>query len=330
VSVDHSPPPGDGFRARVTAPLKAVIRPLVRWYVRPIVDAQREFNDTALKLIDDLYDHVEAQLDARLLRELDERVFRLERTHRSSIETRSTVFPSGPTPARAWRAISFDYVTFEARMRGSRSEIRERQRRYVELFVGCEAVVDLGCGRGEFLSLLQEAGIQARGVDSNPEMADLCLAEGLEAETRDAVGYLASLDEGSVGGIFCAQVVEHLHPDALLSLFAQAFRTLRTDGIFVVETVNPLSFVALKGYFADLTHVQPLVSETLVLIARQAGFASAEVQFVNEPAPEDRLHYVELPADPAFDPARIALAENTARLNDVVFGPQDYVLIARR
>jgi O-antigen chain-terminating methyltransferase len=99
--------------------------------------------------------------------------------------------------------------------------------------------------------------------------------------------------------------------------------------VLVAETMNPLSFVALKNYFADLTHAQPLVPETLVMLARQAGFKSTEVRLLNPPPDEERLRPVALPADPTFDETRVALDANVARLNEIVFGPQDYALVAR-
>ena len=113
-------------------------------------------------------------------------------------------------------------------------------------------------------------------------------------------------------------------------LVVEACQVLDGVGVLVAETVNPLALGALKNYFADLTHAQPLVPETLVLHARQAGFSRVDVRFLNEPPPEERLRPVELPPEPAFDGARVALAANVARLNDVIFGPQDYALVARR
>ena len=123
--------------------------------------------------------------------------------------------------------------------------------------------------------------------------------------------------------------MEHLPPGPLVRLLELVSAKLRPGGVFVAETMNPLSFVALKNYFADLTHAQPLVPETLVMLARQAGFKSTEVRFLNAPPDEERLRPVALPAEPAFDDARLALEANVARLNEVVFGPQDYALVGR-
>ena len=315
----------------MTAPAKAVVRPFLRWYVAPLVDAQRDINDVTLKLFDDLYEQLDARTEERLLQELEERVLRLERASRSAAgsapapESRGgAAAPVGVSPAPP-----VDYFAFEARMRGSRAEIRHRQQRYVGDFADAAPVLDVGCGRGEFLSLLREAGIDAMGVDSDPDMVDVCLSQDLSVERDDALAFLARLQDGSLGGVFAAQVVEHLPPGPLVRLLELVSAKLRPGGVFVAETMNPLSFVALKNYFADLTHAQPLVPETLVMLARQAGFKSTEVRFLNAPPDEERLRPVALPAEPAFDDARLALEANVARLNEVVFGPQDYALVGR-
>ncbi len=213
-------------------------------------------------------------------------------------------------------------------MRGSRADIRDRQRPYVADFSDAAPVLDVGCGRGEFLSLLREAGIEATGVDQDADMVEICRSEGLAVEQDDALAYLERLQDGSLGGVFAAQVVEHLPPAPLVRLLELVCAKLRPGGVLVAETMNPLSLVALKNYFADLTHAQPLVPETLAMLARQAGFRSTELRFLNAPPDEERLRPVALPADPSFDDARLALDANVARLNEIVFGPQDYALVA--
>jgi SAM-dependent methyltransferase len=224
----------------------------------------------------------------------------------------------------------FDYFAFESRMRGPRELIRERQREYVDDFRDAGPVLDVGCGRGEFLALLGEAGIEARGVDLDPDMAAFCRDQGLDVEQADALGYLGDLHEESLGGIFAAQFVEHLEPGPLTSFISLAASRLRPGGVMVLETINPLSLFALRNYFADLTHAQPLIPDTLSLLVKEAGFDRAEVRFLNEPEEAQVLESVELPPGPEFDPARRALESNRARLNEVVFGPQDYALVAHR
>src|SRR5262249_27250684 len=167
--------------------------------------------------------------------------------------------------------------------RGSTAAVRERQRVYIDDFRDAAPVLDLGCGRGEFLGLLRGAGIEASGVDADADMVAYARGEGLQVEQGDAVAFLDGVDDRSVGGIFCAQVVEHLPPPILLALLDLAAAKLRPGGLFVAETINPLSPLALRSYFADLTHAQPLVPETLALLAEQAGFRQVETRFLNEP-----------------------------------------------
>jgi len=210
-----------------------------------------------------------------------------------------------------------DYFAFESRMRGSVAAIRERQRRYVDDFRESAPVLDVGCGRGELLGLLREAGIDARGIDADADMVAYARGEGLDVEQADLVEHFERLDDGSLGGIFMGQVVEHLPAATLVQALRLAAAKLRPGGLLVAETINPLSPLALRSYFADLTHAQPLVPETLELLARQAGFAETELRFLNEPA--ERLTE---PDDPV-------IAANVRRLNELLFAPLDYALVAR-
>ena len=157
-------------------------------------------------------------------------------------------------------------------MRGSTDGVRERQRPYVDDFRDAAPVLDIGCGRGEFLALLREAGVEARGVDADADMVAYARGEGLEVEQADALAHLEACEDGSLGGIFAGQVVEHLPPPALVRLLELAARpSCARAGSLVAETINPLSPLALRSYFADLTHAQPLVPETLALLARAGG-----------------------------------------------------------
>jgi len=210
-----------------------------------------------------------------------------------------------------------DYFAYESRMRGPTQRIRDRQRAYVDDFRDAGPVLDIGCGRGEFLGLLREAGIEARGVDIDPDMVAYCRGEGLEVEQAGAIEHLETLEDGALGGIFAAQVVEHVPAPELVRLLELAAAKLRPRGLLVAETINPLSPIALRNYFADLTHAQPLVPETLELLARQSGFATVEVRFANEP--EERL----------IEPADPTIAANVRRLNELLFAPLDYAIIAR-
>jgi SAM-dependent methyltransferase len=301
--------------------VKRFLRKLMRWYVEPMAADQRVFNDSLLKLVDALSERADVAAQARadgerLVRELEERLARLERRAPGSA---TNAGPSAPVTVAAQPAAAAlpDYFAFESRMRGSVEAIRERQRRYVDDFRGAAPVLDIGCGRGELLGLLREAGVEARGIDADADMVAYARGDGLDVEQADLVDYLERLDDGVLGGIFMGQVVEHLPAATLVQALRTAAAKLRPEGVLIAETINPLSPIALRNYFADLTHAQPLVPETLELLARQAGFAQTEIRFLNEPA--ERLTE---PDDPV-------IAGNVRRLNDLLFAPLDYALVAR-
>ena len=342
-----------GILGALAQPVKRILRKLMRWYVEPLAADQRAFNDAVLKLLDDFGERLDAlhaltaglaprvdeltdaqlvervqsaertlSTDGRLLHELEERLLRLERRSPAAAAAVPDVQPAA--------APSLDYFAFESRMRGPVDLIRERQRVYVDDFRAAEPVLDIGCGRGEFLALLREARVDARGIDADADMVAYCRGEGLDVEQAEALSYLAALEDGTLGGIFAAHVVEHFPPPALLRLLELAAAKLRPGGLLAAETVNPLALAALRYYFSDLSHAQPLVPQTLAFLARQAGFQAVEIRYLNEPPPEERMRDVELPPRAEFDAARQALADNVRLLNEHVFGPLDYAVLARR
>jgi len=300
--------------------VKRFLRKLMRWYVEPLAADQRVFNDSVLKLVDALSERADSSAAARdqaerLVRELEERLARLER--RGSAAGQSGAPAPATVAAQPAAASVPDYFAYESRMRGSVDSIRERQRLYVDVLRNAAPVLDVGCGRGELLGLLREAGVEARGTDADSDMVAYARGDGLDVEQADLVEYLQRADDDSLGAIFMGQVVEHLPAPTLVQTFQLAVAKLRPGGLLVAETINPLSPIALRNYFADLTHAQPLVPETLELLARQSGFAETEIRFLNEPA--ERLTE---PADPV-------IAANVRRLNDLLFAPLDYALVAR-
>jgi SAM-dependent methyltransferase len=244
--------------------------------------------------------------------------------------------PSDPGPLDVGPKTSCDdavYVGFEDLYRGSESAIRERQRDYVELYSGARDVLDVGCGRGEFLSLLREAGIDARGIDTNEEMVEACRTKGLQAERTDAVSYLRGLKDESLGGLFAAQVVEHLPPAQLLAFIREAARVLRPGARLVLETINPSCWVAFfESYIRDLTHTKPLHPDTLKFLVVAGGFGEVKVRF-RTPVPEsDRLQRIELGAVEKGELRALidAFNLNMERLNDRLFTHLDYAIVARR
>ncbi len=199
----------------------------------------------------------------------------------------------------------------------------------MRLFDGLAPVADLGCGRGEFLELLKEHGIAARGVEGNAALVREGLDRGLDVTLGDLLSFLRTQDQGSLGGVFAAQVAEHLPPQALQETLRESHRVLRPGGLLVLETVNPRSVIGfLEVFNRDLTHEKPLHPDTLSFLAAAAGFSDVRVELR---APVDAA--TRLQAVPAEDlPPRVAevLNENLRKLNDFLYGPREYALFARR
>jgi SAM-dependent methyltransferase len=189
-------------------------------------------------------------------------------------------------PAIGYRGLdansgSVGYAAFEDIFRGPQDFIRERMRPYLDLVRSHEPIVDVGCGRGEFLDLLAGEGIHATGVDLDPGMIEICRGKGHEVTAADALDYLRGVEDGSLGTVFSAQFIEHLSPADIVEYLRAAHRVLRSDGIFIAETVNPHSIQAFKTFWTDLTHRAPIFPEVAVALCRQAGFERALVVFPN-------------------------------------------------
>jgi 2-polyprenyl-3-methyl-5-hydroxy-6-metoxy-1,4-benzoquinol methylase len=246
---------------------------------------------------------------------------------------------AGPTkPPSNLSSLDYRYVAFEDRFRGSDDEIREKLRAYVPVFAGASDVLDVGCGRGEFLSLLKTAGISARGVDTNHEMVATACERGLDVVHGDALAYLESLPDGSLGGMMAAQVVEHLPPPYLTRLLGAAFQKLRSGAPLVVETINPACWLAFfSSYLRDFTHVQPVHPETLQYLLQASGFGRVTLQY-SQPVPEHmKMQPVDVAAVAAEGGEAAAVAQmarivnaNAAILNNLLFTHYDYAAIGYR
>jgi O-antigen chain-terminating methyltransferase len=229
---------------------------------------------------------------------------------------------------------AYKYVAFENKFRGSEADIRARLLQYVDLFGGADVVLDLGCGRGEFLALLRERGIRARGLDVNHEMVEACHAAGLEAVEGDALAYLESLPDACLGGLVAVQVVEHFQPAYLTKFLDVAYHKLKPGSTIVLETLNPSCWFAFfEAYIRDITHAWPLHPETLKFLVVASGFQRVDVRWLS-PYPSDaKLQHIELPPDSRTGGiAALAQAfnENVDKANAVMFSYLDYAVVGQR
>ena len=277
---DDPDPSGSSARRRLKTMIRRSTRPATRRYDRLAADLATVAADLASRL-------AEAEEEARKARGDYERL---------ELELRALT-PAAPpsTASAAWEQIPDGYYwEFEQRMRGSSDSVEERLRAYEdlaaplrhELQVDDEVPprwIDLGCGQGEFCTVLRTWGWDAEGVDASPAAVEACRARGIEATLADVLAYLESRPDDPVGGVSAIQLIEHLPRRAWVHLFEEIHRALAPGGALLLETINGQNPEAIADYFvADVTHTWPGHPETLRLMAEHAGFADVRVRFLHE------------------------------------------------
>jgi O-antigen chain-terminating methyltransferase len=211
-------------------------------------------------------------------------------------------------------ATSIDWLRFAERFRGAEERVRAMQALYVDKFAGARNVLDIGCGRGEFLEAVRDAGIGARGIDLNEESVALCRSKGLDAEVADLFAYLPATADSSLGGVYCAQVIEHIAPERLPDMIRLLSAKAATGALLAFETPNPECLAIFASHFyIDPTHTRPVPSSLLAFYLEEAGFGHIEVRQL-EPAVESWPELNELPQ----------------AVRERFFGGLDYALFARK
>lgn len=345
------------FPGPVGWPFRAAIacgRWLVGWLNRP----QVRFNRTLLDLLRDWHDFLPL-LHAALKRSGEkaaEQESRLRQLEHGLHQSRTALLDQGrrltmlleearrrlpePFSTEQVQAIADEanhsldalYIAFEDIFRGSRETIKERLRVYLPILraarVGGEQmpILDLGCGRGEWLELLAEQGWHARGLDSNRVMVEECRQRGLAVSEGDVLAHLRSLPDASLGAVTAFHVLEHLPLEVLLRFLDETARVLRPGGIAIFETPNPENLVVGGcDFYRDPTHQRPLHPDTVQFLVEQRGLVRVEILRLSEHRIQDPLQLL---------PWHHSLA---AYLNPLIdrakrhfFGPTDYAVIGRK
>jgi len=219
---------------------------------------------------------------------------------------------------------SIEYFDFENHFRGSIESIKEAQKQYLPYFEGKKHVLDFGCGRGEFLLLMKENGINAEGVDLYEPYVDYCNSHDLKVTCGDGVKLLNSYDD--IDGIFLGQVVEHLTTEQIMEVCVTAFEKLNEGGVFVAETPNPTSLsIYTNAFYIDPSHVKPVHPLTMKYYLENAGFRKIEIIYTNSSKPDKSIPKISIPgADTEeFNKAMEDLA-------NMLYGSQDYSIIATK
>lgn len=230
------------------------------------------------------------------------------------------------------RLKDLDYLVFENRFRGSSDLIKDRQKKYVRWFKDCKSVLDIACGRGEFLELLKQEKINAEGVDINSEMVSICIQKGLQVKKNDALEFLENA-KGKYDGVFCSNLVEHLEYNQLKSLLRKISLSLQDGGILVIETINPECLsVFSSALYLDLTHIRPLHPLGLEALLEDYGFNNIQLLRTSPVEEEAKLEVAALPDEITNDlkSSLVAFNQNFQKLNNLLFGYMEYGIAAKK
>ena len=226
---------------------------------------------------------------------------------------------------------NFDFYAFEEWARGSEEFVVSQQEDYVKFFAGKGRILDIGCGRGEFLELLRKEGINSYGIDTDINMLAHCKEKGLEVFQSDALSYLESLNDNLLGGIFAGQLIEHLSTSDLITLIELAYDKLTPDGLIILETVNPTNLTTFSGsFYADPTHIKPVHPVPLEFFMEKAGFRDVNIHYSVPFPKEGKLNEFDIP-DHIRDHTRKFFQlynQNIGKLNQLLFGYANYAMIA--
>lgn len=306
--------------------LPRIAKRLMHWGSRPYVDynlqRQMAFNESTLQLMRDVLQYFDTRTGEieRMTARLEQRLDRIEKFRHNA---------NDPYDLTAF----FHEAPFDKRMqsidrsRGAFDDIRERQASYLDLLRDLPGpVLDVGCGRGEMLDLLAEHEIEAWGAEPDPTMAWLVNHRGLKVRQTDMYTAMRETEGGALGGIFAAQVVEHLFPAELLEFLRLARTKLAPGGRIVLETLNPASLgVLAKSYFRDLDHKQPIHPETMRDLLVLAGFEDVEMVLIS-PCRDDEKTPAMPPAETCglSEEARDAIQSRIEAIDELLHGAQDY------
>jgi len=226
------------------------------------------------------------------------------------------------------------YFLFENKFRGPREKILKHQELYLPLFREVREsldtelpVLDVGCGRGEFLEMLRGAGIPARGIELNEDMVHVCKERGLDVCLEDAFHHLQSLPDESLAGVMASHFIEHLETNALVKFITLCHCKIRKGGLVAIETPNPLTLLVSANYFwLDLSHMRPIHPEALRFLMESCGFLDPRAIYLSPCNEEVKFRLF----NPGDDPILQVVRKNFEMLNDYFFGEQDYAVTARK
>ena len=223
------------------------------------------------------------------------------------------------------------YKQFEDRFRGSRELIFDRLKIYLPLIYPLKdiypeaGVIDLGCGRGEWLELLLQNGFRTHGVDTDECMLAEARLHGVSVEKEEALIFLKKLPDNSVSLVTGMHVAEHMPFPLLYEVIKQAHRVLKPAGLLILETPNPENMaVASNSFYMDPTHIRPLPPPLLSFIAESLGFRRTTIFRLNGD-PVDEKELTPIQAITGASPDYSLVAQKTANADHLALFDREFL-----
>ncbi|MCF7859633.1 MAG: methyltransferase domain-containing protein [Candidatus Cloacimonetes bacterium] len=217
--------------------------------------------------------------------------------------------------------LNLNYKKFEDMHRGSESEIKKRQEQFLHFFHEAKEVLDIGCGRGEFIQALHEYGSGAYGIDIDKGMVAECKKNGLNVINQDAISHLKNLKDNKLDGIFCDQVLEHLDKKDIVEVIRLAVAKIKKGKFAIFSTPNVKNLTVItNAFYMDPTHITPLHPDTLGFLCEEAGFSKVSFIYYSEYSNKEKLSKIK----------NETMDQNIDKLNDLLFGAQDYAVVCQK
>jgi len=289
---------------RFLVKIRELILAEIRRYVDPTIWKQKEFNSSIVKILN----NTTKRLD-RISSQVEDEIAQSE----------------------SMKAGVPNYFTLEERVSGSREDTKKKQSAFIKYFKNCVNVLDIGCGRGEFLELLKEQRIGGRGVAMDDDTANYCGTLDLNVKKMDIISYLNLLEDESLDGVFIDRIVEHLDPGYLINMIRLCFTKMAFGAYIIIKTANPLSLVSLSNFYMDMTHKKPIHPDTLKFLIESAGFREPFVQFCTPLVENRELELIDTHGlDENVRRFAEAFNQNAETLNRIIYGPREYAVIGMK
>ncbi len=300
---------------------KRIIRKMIGWYIDPVLSKQTLNNSELLHIIQNVLPLITS-------------------LNKDNIELKNEILnfkgyidflkknPDNGTDLKPLENCHIDYFDYENHFRGSREVIKEYQQYYIKYYQTLQEgfVLDIGCGRGEFMELLQENGITVKGIDYYHPFVDFCRQRNLQVEYSDALTYLTNLEDESLNGIFMSQVIEHLSQEYAVSLIRTAYKKLIKGSYFILETPNPQNLSTYWNFYLDFSHIKPVHYLFLEYLFNSCQYESVEKYHSEFSKCDFQIPYIESNNINNLE----EINKSIDYINNRVFGYYDYTLIAKK